>query len=79
MSGEDYQDSSLEGLIKIFKKLTSNETLARNLEAFKRERNFLSYEAITSCLVEGDLLTRRCLVTRTACCKHCFLSIEIYI
>ena len=27
MSGEDYANSSLEGLIKIFKKLSDNETL----------------------------------------------------
>jgi DNA gyrase/topoisomerase IV subunit A len=49
-SGEDYADSSLEGLIKAFKKLSENSSLIRDLEAFKRERNFLSHQGITSCL-----------------------------
>lgn len=31
MSGEDYANSSLEGLIKIFKKLSDNETLVSEL------------------------------------------------
>ncbi len=49
-SGEDYEDSSLEGLIKGFKKLSNNAVLMKDLEDFKRERNFLSHQGITSCL-----------------------------
>ena len=56
MSGEDYANSSLEGLIKIFKKLTVNEALAAELNKFKDERNFLSHQGITHCLdYEGEL------------------------
>jgi len=56
MTGEDYQDSPLERLIGIFRKLTDNDILVRDLDAFKRERNFLSHAAITSCLdFEGNL------------------------
>jgi len=54
--GDDYEDSSLEGLIKAFRKLSSNEQLVRDLEAFKKERNFLSHKGITFCLdYEGEL------------------------
>jgi hypothetical protein len=49
-SGEDYEDSSLEGLVKAFKKLSDNVSLVKDLEAFKKERNFLSHQGITSCL-----------------------------
>lgn len=56
MSGEDYANSSLEGLIKIFKKLSDNETLVSELNQFKDERNFLSHKGITHCLdYEGEL------------------------
>ncbi|TXI11549.1 MAG: hypothetical protein E6Q76_02340 [Rhizobium sp.] len=55
-SGDDYENSSLEGLIGAFRKLSSNDTLIRQLEAFKKERNFLSHQGITYCLdYEGDL------------------------
>lgn len=55
MSGEDYENSALEKLIKVFKKLSNNPALARDLDKFKDERNFLSHKAITSCLdLEGD-------------------------
>ena len=57
-SGDDYQDASLEGLIKAFRKLSSNEQLVRDLEAFKKERNFLSHKGITFCLdYDGELAT----------------------
>ncbi|MGF6575089.1 hypothetical protein ABH945_007218 [Paraburkholderia sp. GAS333] len=49
-SGHDYEDSSLEGLIKAFKKLSSDAVLVRDLDAFRKERNFLSHQGITSCL-----------------------------
>ena len=55
--GEDYANSSLESLIKIFKKLTDNETLVTELNQFKDERNFLSHQGISHCLdYEGELL-----------------------
>lgn len=50
MSGEDYEDASLECLIEVFRKLTSNETLIAELRRFKTERNFLSHKAIAHCL-----------------------------
>ncbi len=56
ISGEDYANSSLEGLIKIFNKLSGNETLVAELNQFKDERNFLSHKGITHCLdYEGEL------------------------
>ena len=57
MKGDDYENSSLEGLINIFKKLNDNEVLIKDLNNFKKERNFLSHQGITHCLDnEGDLL-----------------------
>jgi hypothetical protein len=50
MSGEDYEDASLERLIDVFRKLTNNETLVAELRKFKSERNFLSHKAIAYCL-----------------------------
>jgi len=49
-SGDDYENSALEALIKTFKKLSNNAQLASDLSAFKEERNFLSHKAITHCL-----------------------------
>ena len=49
-SGDDYEDSALETLIKTFKKLSDNAQLSAALSAFKDERNFLSHKAITHCL-----------------------------
>jgi hypothetical protein len=43
MSGEDYEDSPLEGLIKAFRKLSDNPDLIADLNKFKAERNFLSH------------------------------------
>ena len=48
--GKDFDDSSLENLIKQFKKYSNNPQLAAELDSFKKERNFLSHKAIASCL-----------------------------
>ena len=56
MSGQDYQDASLERLIEVFRKLTDNDTLVAELGRFKKERNFLSHKGIAHCLNPmGDL------------------------
>jgi hypothetical protein len=56
LSGNDYEDASLERLIHIFRKLTENEQLVKDLGKFKEERNFLSHQGITHCLdYDGDL------------------------
>jgi len=56
MSGEDYEDASLERLIEVFKKLSSNATLVAELRRFKDERNFLSHKGISHCLdPDGEL------------------------
>lgn len=55
MTGEDYEDASLERLIETFKKLSDNPTLVSALRKFKDERNFLSHKGITQCLdYEGE-------------------------
>jgi len=57
MSGEDYENSSLDRLIEVFSKLTVNSELVAALRRFKEERNFLSHKGIALCLdYEGDLL-----------------------
>ncbi|CAB3805856.1 hypothetical protein [Pararobbsia alpina] len=54
--GEDYENSSLEGLINVFRKRSSNDQLVRELDAFKKKRNFLSHQGIMYCLdYEGEL------------------------
>lgn len=56
MNGEDYADASLERLIDIFRRLSSNPTLVTELEKFKKERNFLSHKGIAHCLdPDGEL------------------------
>lgn len=56
MTGKDYENSSLERLIEIFKKLSNNNSLIKELNEFKKERNFLSHQGIAHCLDwEGDL------------------------
>lgn len=56
MNGEDYADASLERLIDVFKKLSDNDSLVKDLRKFKEERNFLSHQGITHCLdYEGEL------------------------
>ncbi len=49
MCGENYANSSLEGLISIFQKLTRNVELVNQLGKFKEERNFLSHKGIAAC------------------------------
>ena len=56
MSGQDYEDSSLERLIEVFRKLTDNEMLVAELRKFKNERNFLSHKGISHCLDPMDEL-----------------------
>ena len=56
MSGEDYEDASLERLINVFRQLTDNETLLLELSRFKTERNYLSHKGIARCLdLTGEL------------------------
>lgn len=50
MSGDDYEDASLEKLIGVFRKLSDNTALIADLEKFKKERNFLSHKGIAHCL-----------------------------
>lgn len=56
MNGEDYEDASLERLIDVFRKFTENDDLVKKLNAFKKERNFLSHQGISHCLdPDGEL------------------------
>ena len=56
MSGSDYMNASLEQLIKVFKRLSDNDTLVAQLNKFKEERNFLAHKGIAHCLdPEGEL------------------------
>lgn len=56
MTGVDYENSSLERLIKVFRKLSNNDALYTDLNRFKTERNFLSHRGISHCLdCEGEL------------------------
>jgi hypothetical protein len=58
MTGQDYEDASLERLIEVFRKLTDNDQLVAELRKFKSERNFLSHRGIAHCLDPmGDLGT----------------------
>lgn len=50
MSGDDYQNHSLERLITEFKKFSDNQELVKRLNKFKDERNFLSHKAIATCM-----------------------------
>jgi hypothetical protein len=50
LSGDDYQESSLEKLIGVYRKLCDNEPLIARLNKFKNERNFLSHRAIIHCM-----------------------------
>jgi hypothetical protein len=56
MSGDDYEDASLERLIEVFRKFTNNEALISDLRKFKKERNFLSHKGIAYCLDPMDEL-----------------------
>jgi hypothetical protein len=57
MSGDDYEDSSLERLIEAFRKLTDNDVLVRDLQKFKKERNYLSHKGIAHHLDPNGELT----------------------
>jgi hypothetical protein len=50
MTGQDYEDTSLDRLIEVFRKLNDNDQLASELRKFKAERNFLSHKGISHCL-----------------------------
>jgi len=50
MSGDDYEDASLERLIEVFRKLSDKDVLVGELRKFKTERNFLSHQGIAHCL-----------------------------
>jgi hypothetical protein len=50
LSGDDFEESPMERLIGMFRKLSDNPALLADLEKFKRERNFLSHKGITYCL-----------------------------
>mgnify|MGYP000055991435 FL=1 len=54
MSGDDFQNHSLERLITEFKKFSDNQELVKRLNKFKDERNFLSHKAIALCMDEHD-------------------------
>lgn len=55
-SGDDYIDSPLERLIEGFKKLSDNDELVTRLNAFKKERNFLTHRGIAHCIdYDGEL------------------------
>lgn len=50
MNGNDFSKSTLGHLIKTFKNLNDNEELAKKLDQFRGDRNFLSHTGITDCL-----------------------------
>jgi len=54
-AGEDYEDSSLERLISVFRKLSNNAELIGRLDRFRKDRNFVAHRAVTDCLDrDGD-------------------------
>lgn len=56
MIGEDYANLSLGQLIRVFQKLSDDETLVEELHKFRKKRNFLSHKGITHCLdPDGEL------------------------
>ena len=57
LSGADYEDASLERLIEIFRKLSDNEELIKDLRMFKDERNYLGHKSIAHCLDPFEDLT----------------------
>jgi hypothetical protein len=48
--GSDYEDASLERLITVFRKLTTNQNLVTDLNAFRKKRNFIAHRAIVACI-----------------------------
>jgi hypothetical protein len=57
INGSDFEDASLERLIQTFRKLTNNDALVKDLETFKRERNYLSHKGISHHLDPNGELT----------------------
>lgn len=49
-SEADVEDKPLGDLIRQFSKLTNNKQLVKDLDAFRKERNFISHKAIINCL-----------------------------
>jgi hypothetical protein len=56
MSGDDYERSPMQGLIKMFRKLCDNDQLIKDLVAFQDDRDFVSHNAIEYCLDPTDEL-----------------------
>jgi hypothetical protein len=54
--GDDYKNSSLEQLIKVFQKLSDNVDLVKRLNQFKDKRNALAHKAIAQCMDEEGRL-----------------------
>jgi hypothetical protein len=55
-SGDDYIDAPLERLIEAFRKLSDDDELIKRLNAFKRERNFLTHRGVSHCInPDGEL------------------------
>jgi hypothetical protein len=52
-SGKIVENHALERLIEVFKMMTDDPELVRELRRFKDERNFLSHTAITHCYDYG--------------------------
>ena len=56
LSGEDYENTPLGQLIRVFAKLSDNPGLVKELDAFTNERNTLSHRGSTRCLdYDGEL------------------------
>jgi hypothetical protein len=62
MSGNDYQDASLERLIDGFRKSSDNDGLVAELRGFKNERNFLSHNSIAHSMDPEQNLDYRAVV-----------------
>jgi hypothetical protein len=54
--GSDYDEASLETLIKVFSKLSDNADLVRRLNQFKKKRNSLAHMAIARCMNDDGKL-----------------------
>lgn len=54
-NGDDYENSSLETLIKIFSKLSNNKELIEVLKQRKKDRNYVAHQAYIQYLkIEGE-------------------------
>jgi hypothetical protein len=52
-TGDDYQNSPLDGLLKIFRRLSDHTTLIDRLDALKKERDYLAHRAMMEYLHES--------------------------